>query len=305
MTNYERRRGLLSNIRVIESFAWPRPCHLHDPADVRLSSAATTSVMTCRSSREPLMHLHPSARRAFALNLKTEEARRSAGNSPPPRWSPRPRSPPPASTWLRRAEQIIPDRRHPVGHAPRLDHDMPSHHRLRSSRVDPPPTTTASPHPQARRTPASTSACWSPRGASSPASSRPETGVGCEMEFAQSDAAAYMDWYRIETERAGLRPRTRSPATADDYERRPAGPPACGRACAIRCTRPTAMCCSWQASRPSKNSAGRRPHGSLRAQRRQVRRPATVTSNSSGSCRRSSRRRPARSGWPSPRSGSP
>ena len=44
------------------------------------------------------------------------------------------------------------------------------------------------------------------------------------MEFAQSDAAAYMDWYRIETERAYLRPEdevTGNPA--DNYERRPAG----------------------------------------------------------------------------------
>ena len=51
-----------------------------------------------------------------------------------------------------------------------------------------------------------------------------ETGEGCEMEFAQSDAAAYMDWYRIESERAYLRPEdevTGNPA--DDYERRPAG----------------------------------------------------------------------------------
>ena len=40
-----------------------------------------------------------------------------------------------------------------------------------------------------------------------------ETGIGCEMEFAQSDAAAYMDWYRIETERAPAPWRTRSPAT--------------------------------------------------------------------------------------------
>lgn len=51
-----------------------------------------------------------------------------------------------------------------------------------------------------------------------------ETGEGCEMEFAQSDAAAYMDWYRIESERAYLRPDdevTGNPA--DNYERRPAG----------------------------------------------------------------------------------
>ena len=49
-------------------------------------------------------------------------------------------------------------------------------------------------------------------------------GEGCEIEVAQSDAAAYMDWYRIETERAYLRPAdevTGNPS--DDYERRPAG----------------------------------------------------------------------------------
>jgi crotonobetainyl-CoA:carnitine CoA-transferase CaiB-like acyl-CoA transferase len=51
-----------------------------------------------------------------------------------------------------------------------------------------------------------------------------ETGEGCEMEMAQSDASAYMDWYRIESERAYLRPEdevTGNPS--DDYERRPAG----------------------------------------------------------------------------------
>ena len=51
-----------------------------------------------------------------------------------------------------------------------------------------------------------------------------DTGQGCEIEVAQSDASAYMDWYRIETERAYLRPTdevTGNPS--DDYERRPAG----------------------------------------------------------------------------------
>lgn len=50
------------------------------------------------------------------------------------------------------------------------------------------------------------------------------TGEGCQMELAQSDAAAYMDWYRIETHRAYLRPEdevTGNPS--DDYVRRPAG----------------------------------------------------------------------------------
>ena len=51
-----------------------------------------------------------------------------------------------------------------------------------------------------------------------------DTGEGCQIEVAQSDASAYMDWYRIETERAYLRPAdevTGNPS--DDYERRPAG----------------------------------------------------------------------------------
>ena len=51
-----------------------------------------------------------------------------------------------------------------------------------------------------------------------------ETGEGCEMEMAQSDASAYMDWYRIETERAYLRPESEVTGNpADNYERRPAG----------------------------------------------------------------------------------
>jgi len=50
------------------------------------------------------------------------------------------------------------------------------------------------------------------------------TGHGCEMELAQSDAAAYMDWYRIETRRAYERPDdevTGNPS--DDYVRRAPG----------------------------------------------------------------------------------
>ncbi len=51
-----------------------------------------------------------------------------------------------------------------------------------------------------------------------------ESGIGCQLELAQSDAAAYMDWYRIETWRAYERPEdevTGNPS--DDYERRPPG----------------------------------------------------------------------------------
>ncbi|MEZ4331449.1 MAG: CoA transferase [Myxococcota bacterium] len=51
-----------------------------------------------------------------------------------------------------------------------------------------------------------------------------ETGEGCEIELAQSDASAYMDWYRIETERAYLRPESEVTGNAsDNYERRPPG----------------------------------------------------------------------------------
>ncbi|RMH85680.1 MAG: CoA transferase [Actinomyces sp.] len=50
------------------------------------------------------------------------------------------------------------------------------------------------------------------------------TGEGCALELAQSDAAAYMDWYRIETERAYLRPESEVTGNpADDLERRPPG----------------------------------------------------------------------------------
>ncbi len=50
------------------------------------------------------------------------------------------------------------------------------------------------------------------------------TGEGCAMEVAQSDAAAYMDWYRIETYRAYERDEeTVTGNPADDYERREPG----------------------------------------------------------------------------------
>ena len=50
------------------------------------------------------------------------------------------------------------------------------------------------------------------------------TGVGAFMEIAQSDAAAYFDWYRIETHKAYERPQTEVTGNAsDNYERRAAG----------------------------------------------------------------------------------
>jgi crotonobetainyl-CoA:carnitine CoA-transferase CaiB-like acyl-CoA transferase len=50
------------------------------------------------------------------------------------------------------------------------------------------------------------------------------TGVGANMEVAQSDAAAYFDWYRIETYKSYERPQSEVTGNAtDNYERRPPG----------------------------------------------------------------------------------
>ncbi len=50
------------------------------------------------------------------------------------------------------------------------------------------------------------------------------TGEGCQIEVAQSDAAAYMDWYRIETWKAYERPESEVTGNpSDDYERRAPG----------------------------------------------------------------------------------
>jgi crotonobetainyl-CoA:carnitine CoA-transferase CaiB-like acyl-CoA transferase len=50
------------------------------------------------------------------------------------------------------------------------------------------------------------------------------TGEGCQMEIAQSDAAAYMDWYRSESGKAYERPESEVTGNkADDYERRAPG----------------------------------------------------------------------------------
>jgi crotonobetainyl-CoA:carnitine CoA-transferase CaiB-like acyl-CoA transferase len=51
-----------------------------------------------------------------------------------------------------------------------------------------------------------------------------ETGEGCRMEIAQSDAAAAFDWYRSETWRAYDRPESEVTGNpSDDYERRAPG----------------------------------------------------------------------------------
>ncbi|MCZ6465621.1 MAG: CoA transferase, partial [Proteobacteria bacterium] len=51
-----------------------------------------------------------------------------------------------------------------------------------------------------------------------------ETGRGCQMEIGQSDAAAYMDWYRSESWRAYERPESEVTGNkADGYERRTPG----------------------------------------------------------------------------------
>jgi crotonobetainyl-CoA:carnitine CoA-transferase CaiB-like acyl-CoA transferase len=51
-----------------------------------------------------------------------------------------------------------------------------------------------------------------------------ETGVGCMMEIGQSDAAAYMDWYRSESWKAYERPESEVTGNkSDNYERRAPG----------------------------------------------------------------------------------
>jgi crotonobetainyl-CoA:carnitine CoA-transferase CaiB-like acyl-CoA transferase len=51
-----------------------------------------------------------------------------------------------------------------------------------------------------------------------------ETGLGCQLEIAQSDAAAYMDWYRSESWKAYERPESEVTGNkADDYVRRAPG----------------------------------------------------------------------------------
>ena len=51
-----------------------------------------------------------------------------------------------------------------------------------------------------------------------------ETGEGCELELGQSDATAYMDWYRIESWLAYNRPEDEVTGNkADDYVRRAPG----------------------------------------------------------------------------------
>jgi len=51
-----------------------------------------------------------------------------------------------------------------------------------------------------------------------------DTGTGCMMEIGQSDAAAYMDWYRSESWRAYERPESEVTGNkADNYERRAPG----------------------------------------------------------------------------------
>ena len=50
------------------------------------------------------------------------------------------------------------------------------------------------------------------------------TGEGCMLEIAQSDAAAYMDWYRSESHKAYERPQSEVTGNkADDYVRRAVG----------------------------------------------------------------------------------
>ena len=81
-----------------------------------------------------------------------------------------------------------------------------------------------------------------------------ETGEGCQLEIAQSDAAAAIDWLRSETWRAYERPESEVTGNeADNYERR--APGTAGMEAGVRyqfyAIEPTATCCSWRASASS------------------------------------------------------
>jgi hypothetical protein len=67
-----------------------------------------------------------------------------------------------------------------------------------------------------------------------------ETGEGCRMEIAQSDAAAAMDWLRSETYKAYERPESEVTGNkSDNYERRAPAPRHEGRRPARSTSRPT------------------------------------------------------------------
>ena len=187
---YERRRGALSNIRVIES-SLLGPGHVATffadlGADViKVESPAgdyirqmTWPIIEGTSKAPP----HPSRQEELTSTSKLRRARRSTRNSsPPPTWSLRPKSPVrlPASDSAMMLKEINPS----IVFATLSGYGstgLTATCRATASPTTPAascnlsPTTTASPvSPRTCRTSASTSARWSPRWASSPASSRP------------------------------------------------------------------------------------------------------------------------------------
>jgi crotonobetainyl-CoA:carnitine CoA-transferase CaiB-like acyl-CoA transferase len=131
-----------------------------------------------------------------------------------------------------------------------------------------------------------------------------ETGEGCFLEIGQSDAAAYMDWYRSETWIAYERPESEVTGNkADGYERR--APGTAGMKEGVRYQiyeSRTGTCCSWRASRPSgRTSAPPSVAWSSSSAGRARSTPTTpaATASSSASSGTSSRRRPRPSGFAS------
>jgi crotonobetainyl-CoA:carnitine CoA-transferase CaiB-like acyl-CoA transferase len=104
-----------------------------------------------------------------------------------------------------------------------------------------------------------------------------ETGEGCHLEVAQSDAAAAFDWLRSEGHRAYQRAEpevTGNPS--DDYQRRPPGTAGWPTASATSSTRQaTDTCCSW----PRNENSGRTsaPRSAVRISTRRTQGRAWLT----------------------------
>ena len=322
--------GLLSNIRVIESFAWPRPCRhllrrprgrrhqgrvprrrLH-PADDLADHRGNLPAAPPHPSRQEERHAQPQNRGGQDALQGTRRHRRRGRSRPKSpvrlpasdsattcsrRSIPRSCSPPCRDT----APPALPRHAEPRHRLRHLGRHRAARHRRR--RLHPHPQGHAERRHQRR-----------PDGRRDGHPRRHHQGSRdrCRVrDGVRPVGCCRLHGLVSHRDRAGV-PAPEDEVTgnpADKYERRPPAWPACGRACAIRCTRPvTAMCCSWRASRPSGRTSARASTAWISSRR--TRAPSTpttprATSNSSGSCRRSSRRRPARSGWPSPRSGSP
>ena len=226
--------GLLSNIRVIES-SLLGPGHvatffadlgadvikvsprrrLH-PADDLADHRGNLPAAPPHPSRQEEHHAQPQEPR---------RARRSTRNSsPPPTWSSRPKSPvhlpasDSATTCSRRSipRSCSPPCRDTAPPAPTATcRATASPTTPGPASCNPSPTTTASPaSPRTCRTSASTSARWSPRWASSPASSRPARPVS-GARWSSPSRMLPPTWTGIASRPSGrtCARRTRSPAT--------------------------------------------------------------------------------------------